>query len=79
MGMNDERISRPPLTNIEHWFFPEFLILYNTYKLKPWAIPSNFLFSNLNYFPGRENKQKEDAFLELLTEHSILPLLCDEK
>jgi len=78
MGMDDKRISHPPVMNIQHWFFLEFLVLYNTYKLKHWAIPSNFLFSNLNYFPSRAIKEKGDARLELLTEHSILSLLRDE-
>nr|YP_010829007.1 Ycf1 protein [Silene olgiana]YP_010829023.1 hypothetical chloroplast RF19 [Silene olgiana]WFF47122.1 Ycf1 protein [Silene olgiana]WFF47138.1 hypothetical chloroplast RF19 [Silene olgiana] len=38
MGMNEEL-----LTNQE--FFPKLLLLYNAYKMKPWVIPINSLFS----------------------------------
>nr|YP_010997394.1 hypothetical protein RF1 [Darlingtonia californica]UZS76920.1 hypothetical protein RF1 [Darlingtonia californica] len=47
MGMNEEIISRP-IATLELWFFPEFLLLYNTYKMKPWFIPSKLLFFNFN-------------------------------
>nr|YP_010926880.1 hypothetical chloroplast RF19 [Melocactus glaucescens]WKK45485.1 hypothetical chloroplast RF19 [Melocactus glaucescens] len=44
MGMNEEIRSRPVWT--ESWFFPEFVSLYYAYKMKPWTIPTNLLFSN---------------------------------
>nr|YP_009467267.1 hypothetical chloroplast RF19 [Ziziphus mauritiana]ARU81135.1 hypothetical chloroplast RF19 [Ziziphus mauritiana] len=47
MGMNEE-IRSCPISNLERWFFPEFLILYNTYKIKPWAIPIKLILFNLN-------------------------------
>nr|QQQ88249.1 hypothetical protein RF1 [Pouteria caimito] len=47
MGMNEEILSRP-ISNLELWFFPEFVLLYNAYKKKPWFIPSKLLFLNLN-------------------------------
>nr|YP_009709288.1 hypothetical chloroplast RF19 [Myrsine sandwicensis]QEW86933.1 hypothetical chloroplast RF19 [Myrsine sandwicensis] len=47
MGMNAEILSHP-IPNLELWFFPEFLLLYNAYKMKPWFIPNNFLFFNFN-------------------------------
>nr|YP_009419549.1 hypothetical chloroplast RF1 [Sladenia celastrifolia]ASM46141.1 hypothetical chloroplast RF1 [Sladenia celastrifolia] len=47
MGMNEEILSRP-ISNLELWFFPEFVLLYNAYKMKPWFIPSKFLFFNFN-------------------------------
>jgi hypothetical protein len=49
MGMNEEILNRP-ISNLEHWFFPEFLILYNLYKTKPWFIPIKLLLldSNIN-------------------------------
>nr|WOK02923.1 hypothetical protein RF1 [Cornus kousa] len=46
MGMNEEILNRPIL-NLEFWFFPEFLLLYNIYKIKPWVIPSKLLLLNL--------------------------------
>nr|YP_009912700.1 hypothetical protein RF1 [Agrimonia pilosa]QLJ92406.1 hypothetical protein RF1 [Agrimonia pilosa]QTX96625.1 Ycf1 [Agrimonia pilosa var. nepalensis]UED14930.1 hypothetical chloroplast RF1 [Agrimonia coreana]UUL96097.1 hypothetical chloroplast RF1 [Agrimonia pilosa] len=49
MGMNEE-ILNCPISNIEGWFFPEFLIFYNLYKTKPWVIPIKVLLldSNIN-------------------------------
>nr|YP_010372036.1 hypothetical chloroplast RF1 [Portulaca gilliesii]YP_010372048.1 hypothetical chloroplast RF1 [Portulaca gilliesii]UOX27298.1 hypothetical chloroplast RF1 [Portulaca gilliesii]UOX27308.1 hypothetical chloroplast RF1 [Portulaca gilliesii] len=67
MGMNEEILSRP-ISNLESWFFPEFVLLYNAYKIKPWAIPINLLFSNSNRsenFSENKNinrKTKKNAF-----------------
>nr|YP_009751699.1 Ycf1 protein [Hodgsonia heteroclita]QIT04432.1 Ycf1 protein [Hodgsonia heteroclita] len=47
MRMNEEILSRS-ISNLELWFFPEFLILYNAYKIKPWIIPIKSLLLNLN-------------------------------
>lgn len=54
MGMNEEILSRP-ISNLKLWFFPEFVLLYNAYKMKPWFIPSKLLFFNINE-NGSENK-----------------------
>nr|BCB14406.1 hypothetical chloroplast RF19 [Elaeagnus multiflora] len=45
MGMNNEILSCP-ISNLELWFFPEFVILYNVYKINPWAIPIKLLLLN---------------------------------
>nr|YP_010181862.1 hypothetical protein RF1 [Primula effusa]QVD44025.1 hypothetical protein RF1 [Primula effusa]QVD44108.1 hypothetical protein RF1 [Primula effusa] len=47
MGMNAEILSHP-ISNLELWFFPEFFLFYNAYKMKPWLIPSKLLFLNFN-------------------------------
>lgn len=47
MGMNEE-ILNCPISNLERWFFREFLLLYNAYKIKSWFIPNKLLFWNLN-------------------------------
>nr|YP_009309130.1 hypothetical chloroplast RF19 [Primula veris]AOS86799.1 hypothetical chloroplast RF19 [Primula veris] len=47
MGMNTEILSHP-ISNLELWFFPEFCLFYNAYKMKPWFIPSKFLFFHFN-------------------------------
>nr|YP_010018431.1 hypothetical protein RF1 [Primula alpicola]QOJ48046.1 hypothetical protein RF1 [Primula alpicola] len=47
MGMNTEILSHP-ISNLEVWFFPEFCLFYNAYKMKPWFIPSKFLFFHFN-------------------------------
>nr|YP_009460130.1 hypothetical chloroplast RF1 [Tapiscia sinensis]AUT81269.1 hypothetical chloroplast RF1 [Tapiscia sinensis] len=76
MGMNEEILNRP-ISNMELWFFPEFVLLYNAYKIKPWIIPIKLLLLNFN---GNENgnknitgKKKEDPFI-LLNEKKYLEL-----
>nr|QIQ22892.1 hypothetical chloroplast RF1 [Cistanche tubulosa] len=54
MRMN-EKMLKHPISNLESWFFPEFVLLYNAYKMKPWFIPSKLLLLNLN----RNKKEKE--------------------
>nr|WEQ71560.1 hypothetical chloroplast RF1 [Brucea javanica] len=60
MGMNEEILSRP-ISNLERWFFPEFVLLFNAYRIKPWIIPIKLLLFNFN---GNENgKKKKDPFI----------------
>nr|WEG39159.1 hypothetical protein RF1 [Beesia calthifolia] len=42
MGMNEE-ILNCPISNLELWFFPEFALLYDAYRIQPWIIPINLL------------------------------------
>nr|YP_009571006.1 hypothetical protein RF1 [Quintinia verdonii]QBC69512.1 hypothetical protein RF1 [Quintinia verdonii] len=53
MEMNEEIVNRP-ISNLELWFFSEFVLLYNAYKIKPWIIPSKLLLFN---FTINENKK----------------------
>nr|YP_010891667.1 hypothetical protein RF1 [Eulophia guineensis]WJM74516.1 hypothetical protein RF1 [Eulophia guineensis] len=34
--------------NIETWFFPEFVLLFDVYKIQPWIIPIKSLFLNFS-------------------------------
>nr|YP_010713399.1 hypothetical chloroplast RF1 [Anabasis aphylla]WDA95857.1 hypothetical chloroplast RF1 [Anabasis aphylla] len=69
MGMNEEILSRP-ISKLESWFFSEFVLFYNAYKMKPWIIPINFLFSNSNVSENfNENKnitrnKKTNTFIQ---------------
>nr|AVM84252.1 hypothetical chloroplast RF19 [Adenocalymma schomburgkii]AVM84253.1 hypothetical chloroplast RF19 [Adenocalymma schomburgkii] len=45
MGMN-EKMLKHPISNQELWFFPEFVLLSNAYKTKPWFIARKFLLNN---------------------------------
>nr|QFQ42649.1 hypothetical chloroplast RF1 [Tashiroea sinensis] len=47
MGMNEE-ILRRSISHLKLWFFGEFVLLYNTYKMNPWIIPAKELLFNLN-------------------------------
>lgn len=60
-----KKIFNRPILNLEFWFFPEFVLLYNVYKIKPWIIPSKLLLLNLNTTENvSQNKnQKQNFFL----------------
>nr|YP_001004231.2 hypothetical chloroplast RF1 [Ranunculus macranthus]A1XGT3.2 RecName: Full=Protein TIC 214; AltName: Full=Translocon at the inner envelope membrane of chloroplasts 214; Short=AtTIC214 [Ranunculus macranthus]ABC70801.2 hypothetical chloroplast RF1 [Ranunculus macranthus] len=58
MGMNEE-ILNWSILNRELWFFPEFLLLYDAYKIQPWIIPLNLLLLKLNI----NEKQKGDLHI----------------
>nr|QUL61490.1 hypothetical chloroplast RF19 [Nitraria sphaerocarpa] len=66
MGMNEEILSCP-ISNLELWFFPEFVLLFNAYKMKPWIIPIKLLLFNFhenqNSNKNGTGKKKEDLFL----------------
>nr|YP_009669208.1 Ycf1 protein [Heimia apetala]AZB52130.1 Ycf1 [Heimia myrtifolia]QCW94207.1 Ycf1 protein [Heimia apetala] len=78
MGMNEEILSRP-ISNLKLWFFPEFFLFYNTYKMKPWIIPIKLLLFNLN---GNENvsenktinRKRKENLLILSNEKQIIEL-----
>nr|AGW96734.1 hypothetical chloroplast RF19 [Ipomoea nervosa] len=59
MGMNEQILNRP-ISNLELWFFPEFVRLFNVYKTKPWIIPSKLLLLNSN-LSETDNKKKNIA------------------
>jgi len=54
MGMNQESVYRT-VANLEPWFFPEFVLLFDTYKIKPWIIPIKLLLLNSSIY---ENKSQ---------------------
>lgn len=68
MGMNEEILNRP-ISNLQLWFFPEFALLYNSYKIQPWAIPIKLLLFNFNEnanISANKNineNQKKDLFV----------------
>nr|YP_010724326.1 Ycf1 protein [Moraea spathulata]WDW31453.1 Ycf1 protein [Moraea spathulata] len=71
MGMNQKglyhTISKPRLTS---WFFPEFLLLFDIYKIKPWIIPIKLLI-----FHGNENISQND---KIGINKKNLPILSDK-
>ncbi|RZC92523.1 hypothetical protein C5167_041866 [Papaver somniferum] len=56
MGMNEE-ILNPPLSNLHLLFFPELLGLYDTYRIKPWIIPTK---SHLSHFNGNKTTKNQN-------------------
>lgn len=68
MGLNEEILSYFIL-NLEFWFFLEFVLLYNVYKVKLWIILIKLFFFNFN---GNRNinkniieNKKRDFFIVL--------------
>nr|YP_009269935.1 hypothetical chloroplast RF19 [Neottia acuminata]ANT72847.1 hypothetical chloroplast RF19 [Neottia acuminata] len=70
MGMNQERfygtaLNQDTISNLEPWLFPEFVLLFDIYKIKPWIIPIKSLFLNF-YRKKNIHKDHENIVLNLL-------------
>ncbi|CAL9117287.1 unnamed protein product, partial [Musa textilis] len=46
MGMNRNYST---VSNLEPWFFLEFVSAFDAYKIKPWIISTKLLLSNIDY------------------------------
>nr|UVF30834.1 Ycf1 protein [Allium ampeloprasum] len=57
MGMNQEKFYRI-ISNLEPWFFPEFVLLSNAYKIKPWIIPTKLLIFNFHFYENISKNKK---------------------
>nr|AKF01204.1 hypothetical chloroplast RF19 [Beccariophoenix madagascariensis] len=58
MGMNQEKVYRT-ISNLEPWFLPEFVPLFDAYRIKPWIIPIKFLLFNFDFYENiSQNKKK---------------------
>nr|YP_010168042.1 hypothetical chloroplast RF1 [Allium nerinifolium]QRZ01318.1 hypothetical chloroplast RF1 [Allium nerinifolium] len=57
MGMNQEKLYRT-ISNLEPWFFPEFILLFNAYKFKPWIIPTKLLIFNFHFYENISKSKK---------------------
>nr|YP_010887543.1 hypothetical chloroplast RF1 [Meconopsis bella]WJJ45512.1 hypothetical chloroplast RF1 [Meconopsis bella] len=60
MGMNEEILNHP-ISNLQLWFFPELLRLYDAYRIKPWIIPTKSL---LLHFHGNQTTSEKKKDLE---------------
>ncbi|YP_006073162.1 hypothetical protein RF1 (chloroplast) [Elaeis guineensis] len=49
MGMNQEKVYRT-ISNLEPRFLPEFVPLFDAYRIKPWIIPIKFLLFNIYFY-----------------------------
>nr|UDY72312.1 Ycf1 protein [Hancockia uniflora] len=77
MGMNKERLydtasNHDTISNLETWFFPEFVLLFDVYKIQPWIIPIKSLFfsfsrneksKNINVNQKKSSNKKKDLEL----------------
>nr|YP_010839081.1 Ycf1 [Allium ulleungense]WGF22513.1 Ycf1 [Allium ulleungense] len=57
MGMNQEKLYRT-ISNLEPWVFPEFVLLFNAYKIKPWIIPTKLLILNFHFYENISKSKK---------------------
>nr|YP_010461556.1 hypothetical protein RF1 [Allium chienchuanense]UUF92802.1 hypothetical protein RF1 [Allium chienchuanense] len=60
MGMNQEILYRT-ISNLEPWFFPEFVLLFNAYKMKPWIIPTKLLIFHFNFYENISTSKKSNV------------------
>nr|YP_010459622.1 hypothetical chloroplast RF1 [Gymnospermium darwasicum]UUC03137.1 hypothetical chloroplast RF1 [Gymnospermium darwasicum] len=73
MEMNEEIINCP-ISNLELWFFPEFVSPYGAYKIQPWTIPMNLLLFHFNENNNVSEKQKIHR-----KEKKDLPILSNQE
>nr|QJQ34956.1 hypothetical protein Ycf1 [Barnardia japonica] len=73
MGMNQERLYRT-ISNLEPWFFPEFVLLFDAYKIKPWIIPIKLLIFHFHRNENISQSQKIDV-----NKKKNLPILANQK
>nr|YP_010923470.1 putative chloroplast RF19 [Iris lortetii]WJZ51798.1 putative chloroplast RF19 [Iris lortetii] len=73
MGMNQKGLYRTiSKSKLSPSFFPEFVLLFDVYKMKPWIIPIKLL---IFHFYGNENISKND---KISINKKNLPLLSDK-
>nr|QFV18203.1 hypothetical chloroplast RF1 [Helleborus thibetanus] len=68
MRMNEE-ILNCPISNLELWFFPEFVLLFDAYKIQPWIIPINLLLLKFNINENISKKIKEKKKKDISYNH----------
>nr|AEX94019.1 hypothetical chloroplast RF19 [Ledebouria cordifolia] len=73
MGMNQERLYCT-ISNLEPWFFSEFVLLFDTYKIKPWLIPIKLLIFHFHRNENISQSQKIDV-----NKKKNLPILANQK
>nr|WRW11024.1 Ycf1 protein [Lathraea japonica] len=55
------KMLKHPISNLESWFFPEFVLLYSVYKKKPWFIPSKLLLLNLSRNENQNSSENKKS------------------
>nr|APO11442.1 hypothetical chloroplast RF19 [Behnia reticulata] len=73
VGMNQERLYRT-ISNLEPWFFPEFVLLFDAYKIKPWIIPIKLLIFHFHRNENFSQSEKIDV-----NKKKNLPILANQK
>nr|AEX94010.1 hypothetical chloroplast RF19 [Hemiphylacus alatostylus] len=73
MGMNQERLYHT-ISNLKPWFFPEFVLLFDAYKIKPWIIPIKLL---IFHFHRNENISQNEKIG--INHKKNLPILDNQK
>nr|YP_010856949.1 hypothetical protein RF1 [Rhopaloblaste augusta]WGM69157.1 hypothetical protein RF1 [Rhopaloblaste augusta] len=79
MGMNQEKLYRT-IPNLEPQLFPEFVPLFDAYRIKPWIIPIKFLLFNFYFYENiSKNKKKNLQILPNQKEYLKLENFNQEK
>nr|YP_010532607.1 hypothetical protein RF1 [Dictyosperma album]UXX43520.1 hypothetical protein RF1 [Dictyosperma album] len=66
MGMNQEKLYRS-ISNLESQLFPEFVPLFDAYRIKPWIIPIKFLFSNFYFYKKIRKKKNLQIYQQVIS------------
>nr|YP_009864213.1 hypothetical chloroplast RF1 [Petermannia cirrosa]QKE32208.1 hypothetical chloroplast RF1 [Petermannia cirrosa] len=75
MGMNQEGLYRNrTISNRKSWFLPEFVLLFDTYKIKPWIIPIKLLF--LDFYRNENISQNKNININ---QKKNSPILYNQK
>nr|AEX94014.1 hypothetical chloroplast RF19 [Kniphofia linearifolia] len=69
MGMNQEGLYRT-ISNLEPWFFSEFVLLFDAYKMKPWIIPIKLFIFHFHRNENISQSEKIDVNKNLELENS---------
>nr|AEX94012.1 hypothetical chloroplast RF19 [Asphodeline damascena] len=70
MGMNQQGLYH---TILEPWFFPEFVLLFDAYKMRPWIIPIKLLIFHFHRNANISQSEKIDIKKNLELENSNFP------
>nr|QUB01809.1 hypothetical chloroplast RF19 [Callisia repens] len=60
MGINKKEDS-PNISNLEPWFFPEFWLLFDAYKIQQWIIPIKLLLFDFEFQNFNQEKKEQVA------------------
>ncbi|CAL9194623.1 unnamed protein product [Musa hybrid cultivar] len=68
MGMNQNYST---ISNLEPWFFPEFMLPFNAYYTKPWITPIKLLLSNIYYENNISQNQNKNNISQNQNKNNI--------
>ncbi|CAL9114495.1 unnamed protein product [Musa acuminata var. zebrina] len=62
------------ISNLEPWFFPEFVLPFDAYTIKPWIIPIKLLLSNFYYENDISQNQNKNNISQNINKTNIIKI-----